>query len=285
MRPRVAIARLLVRAARRMDRAGASGKVWRKVHTPRGARGLRRLARAIHWLALMVMRPDDLVEFSRLAYSHQGGIRAWSSTESVSVGLTEDESALLSHIPRSGARLLLLGMGGGREAVPLARMGFSVTGVDFVPEMVQAAIDYAAREGLQVQSLVQELSALDVPAAGFGVAWLSAGMYSCIPTRTRRLAVLARVRDALRPGGHFMCQFVYIPPSQSARAETIRRAMALLTLGNLSYEPGDMLSSEFIHAFPDAESACDEFAEAGFEVARLQTPQERNRWGALLVKP
>ncbi|HUW09084.1 MAG TPA: class I SAM-dependent methyltransferase [Anaerolineae bacterium] len=43
----------------------------------------------------------------------------------------------------------------------------------------------AERHGLHIEGLVQEISQLAVPAARFDVVWLSAAMYSCVPTRKR----------------------------------------------------------------------------------------------------
>jgi hypothetical protein len=42
---------------------------------------LIRLGRFIQSLALMVMRPDDLVEFSRQTYDKKDHVESWSSDE------------------------------------------------------------------------------------------------------------------------------------------------------------------------------------------------------------
>ena len=53
-------------------------------------------------------------------------------------GLNDDEQKLLAELPEAtGKNLLLLGVGGGREAIPLAGMGFRVTGVDYAAAMVE----------------------------------------------------------------------------------------------------------------------------------------------------
>jgi len=252
-------------------------------------RSMIRLGRLIESLAVMAMRPDDLVEFSRQSYLRPRTVAGWSRSELVEPGLYDQEKALLRHLPVKEGRLLLLGVGGGREAIPLGRMGFAITGVDFIPEMVAKAVENAGRHGIAVEGLVQEISSLDVPEAAYDVAWLSAAMYSCLPTRRRRVAMLRRIRRALRPGGFFVFQFHWSAGDRrSRRLELARRVFAGLTLGNLSYEPGDMLwgGVEFIHGFLSEAELRSEFAEGGFDITHLELPSaERGiRGGAVLRK-
>jgi len=112
-----------------------------------------------------------------------------------------------------------------------------------------------------------------------------AAMYSCVPTRQRRVAMLRRVRQALRPGGHFVCGFHWgTQEEHSSQVERVRRLAAVLSRGNLSYEPGDMLwhQVEFIHGFLSEEALGAEFAAGGFEIVHLQVRAERARGEAVL---
>lgn len=140
-------------------------------------RFLIRLGKFVQSLAVMVMRPDDLVEFGRQMYTRPHNVASWGRPELVYRGLGLNETALLEHLPLKQGRLLLLGVGGGREAIPLAQMGFDVTGVDFVPGMVEKARENAAQRGVRIEGLVQEISKLDVPDGAYDVVWLCAAMY------------------------------------------------------------------------------------------------------------
>jgi SAM-dependent methyltransferase len=246
---------------------------------------LIRLGRFIQSLAIMMMKPDDLVEFSRLDYATPGQLRYWAGEDLVNQGLNPLESALLDMVPVKTGRLLLLCLGGGRDAVALARRGFAVTGVDFVPEIVQQAQENALRHGVQLAGLVQEISQLALPAGSFDIAWLANSMYSCLPTRKRRVAMLQRIRWALKPGGYFFCSFHWEKMNISPRVEYARRIFAFLTLGNLTYEPGDLLvgNQEFIHAFSSEDDLKSEFAQGGFGVLDLKLPESGVEGGALLV--
>jgi SAM-dependent methyltransferase len=244
------------------------------------------LGRFIKSLAVMVMRPDDLVEFSRQYYAKPKELGHWSSEEVVSPGLNPLETALLERVPIRTGRLLVLLVGGGRDAIPLAKLGFAVTGMDFVPEMVQRAQENAARHGIHLDGLIQEVSQLEVPPGSFDFAWLSNSMYSSVPTRTRRVEMLRGIHRALRPGGYFICTFHWDKKVRfSAKVELARKIFAFLTLGNLWYEPGDMLwlNVEFIHAFSSEAELRSEFAEGGFVALDFLIPDSGNEAGAVLI--
>ena len=249
---------------------------------------LIRLGRFIQSLALMVMRPNDLVEFSRQTYASSSMVEDYCREDLMYSGLHPDEQALLAKIQLTGGRLLLLDVGDGREAIPLAKMGFEVTGVDFIPEMVDKAKGNAARHGVKIKGLVQEISKIDVPAGAYDVVWLSAAMYSCVPTRGRRVEMLQRIGKALKPRGYFICLFRWDTSGGPAHIwELARKVVAFLTLGNLWHEKGDTLSNniEFIHAFSQEDEVKSEFAGGGFEVLHLHIAEEILIGGAVLRKP
>ncbi len=248
---------------------------------------LIRLGSFIQSSAIMVMRPDDMVEFTRQTYARPEDVDDWSRSELVDPGLYEEEQALVEKLPHKNGRLLVLGVGGGREAIPLARMGFEVIGVDFIPELVRRAQQNGERRGLKIGGLVQEISKLDVPAGSFSVVWLSAAMYSSIPTRRRRLAMLNKIAKALKPDGYFVCQFAWgAVGNRSQRFGRLHRAVALLTAGYLSFEKGDILflNREFSHEFSSKQELWSEFEAGGFQVMHLEIPGTGSRGGAILRK-
>jgi SAM-dependent methyltransferase len=240
------------------------------------ARFLLQLGDFIRTLPVMVMKPDDLVEFSRQTYARPHNVEAWALDDLVDAGLSDDEQDLLAEASEETGDLLLLGVGGGREAIPLARLGFRVTGVDYIPVMVDRARENAARRGVHIDGLVQEMSQLDVAADAYDVVWLSRAMYSCVPTRARRVDMVRRIARALKPGGFFLCQFHWRPsPPPRGTSELLRRLLAVCTLGNLTYEAGDSLwlNVEFIHEFWSEDTIRSELEEGGLSVVRIQTDQ------------
>lgn len=252
------------------------------------SRLLIRLNKFLESLTVIIMRPDDLIEFSRQTYNEPRNAVAMSQKCNVDQGLYGYEEALLEKIPKKNGTLLLLGVGGGREAIPMARMGFTVTGVDFSPEMVEQARANLVGHGLGIDLLLQEISQLDVPSDSYSIVWLSSAMYSCVPTRNRRVTMLKKIRNGLVPGGYFVCMFFWNPSLKHSRKGLLaRKLISHLTLGNTSYELGDILlhNIEFIHAFSSEKSLRSEFAAAGFKVIQLHLAEERKRGEAVLMKP
>ena len=238
-------------------------------------------------LPVVVMRPDDLIEFSRQNYARPHDVEGWAEDGLVDSGLSADELDLLSAVHEKTGDLLLLGVGGGREAVPLARMGFRVTGVDYVIKMVDRAKENAARRGVQFEGIVQEISKLDVTSNTYHVVWLSRAMYSCVPTRERRVEMVRRIASSLKSGGFFLCQFHWDPRYQlSGKGRFIRQFIAACTLGNTAYEEGDILwgNIEFVHIFTSEDDVRSELEEGGLSVTQIKTDLNSIRGGAICIK-
>ncbi len=250
-------------------------------------RRLVSLARFLQPLALMVMRPDDLVEFSRQKYLTPKSLDDWGQEAFVREGFSPEEEALLDLVPLTKGPALVLCAGGGREAIAFARRGFAVTAVDFAPAMGALTRANAARAQVQVATLVQEISRLEVPPSSFELVWLSATMYSCVPTRFRRVGMLQNLARALQPGGYFLCQFSYDPEMTFSRlGERLKKGIALATRGNLWYEKGDILwrGLEFIHTFTSREEVAQEFAQGGFALLHFCPPTAGDAAGAVLQR-
>lgn len=236
------------------------------------AKLLLKLGAFIKSLPVVIMKPDDLIAFSRNTYAKPVFVERFSEDSLLQTGLSQTELKAIEAIPIKSGNLLLLGVGGGREAIPFTRMGFCVTGVDFIPEMVDRAIENAIRHGVEIQGLVQELSQLDLPEAHFDMVWMSRSMYSSVPTRKRRVDMVHRISRALKPGGAFICQFHHDPNLSSTKNVVLmRRIIAYCVLGNLEYEAGDTLwgNVEFLHAFSSQAELQSEIEDGGLSVVKF----------------
>jgi ubiquinone/menaquinone biosynthesis C-methylase UbiE len=251
------------------------------------SRFLIQLGALIQSLPVLVMRSDDLVEFSRQSYAKLHNLEGWTEDALVDSGLGADELDLLNAVPETTGNLLLLGVGGGREAVPLAKMGFRVTGVDYVAAMVERAKENADHRGTYLEGLVQEISNLDVPSNAYNVVWLSRSMYSCVPTRARRVEMVKRITRSLTPEGYFLLQFHWDPRYHLTRkGRLVRRLIAACFLGNTAFEEGDILwgNIEFVHIFTSEDQVRSELEEGGLSVIRVQTEPNSFRGGAICKK-
>ncbi len=248
---------------------------------------LIRAGRFLQSLAVMAMRPRDLLEFNRRTYASPRSVEGWAEENLVNAGLSDDEKLAIEAIPLQKGALLLLGVGGGREAIPLAERGFDVTGVDFIPDLVERAKQNALRRGFTIKGLVQDIAALDLPEESCDVVWLGGGAYSSVPTRKKRGEMLKRIHGILRPGGYLFCQFLFDPePEIKRRGESFRKIFAWITLGNIRYERGDRLAGqiEFAHFFSSEKEVRAEFTETGFDIVDLRMSSKGHRGNALLKK-
>lgn len=103
---------------------------------------------------------------------------------------------------KPGDSVIDLGCGPGLYAGHLARHGLQVTGVDFSQNSIDYAVEAASREGLAITYRCQDYLELD-DANQFAAALLIYGDF-CPLAPEQRARLLANVRRALKPGGHFV---------------------------------------------------------------------------------
>ncbi len=99
--------------------------------------------------------------------------------------------------PHGGERVLDVACGSGTAALVAARRYCEVTGIDYVPELVERARAQAAAEALEVDFRVADAQALPFPDAAFDVV-LSVYGVQFAPDQRKAASELLRV---CRPGG------------------------------------------------------------------------------------
>jgi SAM-dependent methyltransferase len=97
----------------------------------------------------------------------------------------------------AGTTVLDVATGSGNAALAAARLGCQVTGIDYVPELLQRGRARAAAEGLQVELLEGDAERLPFPDASFDAVLSCLGVMFT-PDQERAAAELLRV---CRPGG------------------------------------------------------------------------------------
>jgi SAM-dependent methyltransferase len=167
----------------------------------RGGRLLRSVPRT--WLDLheaAVSGPDPLADRAdtvREKYDGQAVHYDRLAAAPIDPGLA---ARIVERVPR-GARILVAGSGAGREAFALEQLGYDVTGVDFSPRMVAAAQAEAARRGSTARFLAADLRIHEEAAASCGAVVFTYDVYSFVPGRHDREAMLSRIGRWLAPGG------------------------------------------------------------------------------------
>jgi SAM-dependent methyltransferase len=164
---------------------------------PRLAR-LRRLALDVReaWTG----RPDRSEDPAATVcdkYDSQAALYARGAREGVDQRLLERIRDRVA----SGGRVLVVGSGSGRECFALARAGWSVRGIEFSPSMVALSRDEAERLGLAVDIRRADIREHTEPAGSLDGVVFTYDVYSFLPRRRERVAMLQRMRAWLRPGG------------------------------------------------------------------------------------
>ena len=127
----------------------------------------------------------------------------------------------------AGGRVLVAGSGAGRECFALAARGWQVTGVDFSEPMVEAAKQEALRRGLGVDFELADLRSYDRPGDTLAAVYFTYEVYSFLPAREERLALLAKMARWLAPGGVIFLSARWFEGFYAPAILTLQRAVRL----------------------------------------------------------
>ncbi len=126
---------------------------------------------------------------------------------------TQDIPLYLELAKRQRGPILELACGTGRLAIPLARAGFEVTGLDLSPEMLRIARAKLRQEPPEVRrrvTLVQgDMTSFDLPVAA-RLAFVPFSSFFHLSTREQRAACIATAYRHLADGGLFLVDL--LPP-------------------------------------------------------------------------
>jgi SAM-dependent methyltransferase len=183
-------------------------------------------------------------------------------------GLFGWEEAALDDAFGGCRRLLVLGAGGGREVLALARRGCEADGYECNRALVDYAAEFLPRHGCAatVRYLARdEVPAADAPYDGVIIGWSA---YMLIPGRDRRISLLRRLLPLVRPGGPILLSFW----TRRGDGVRFRVSAAVANLLRVPFrrervETGDALQPNYVHYFTAPELAA-ELREAGWEPHR-----------------
>lgn len=117
------------------------------------------------------------------------------------IAAAEDEiEPLLRLVGKSPRTILDLCCGPGRFAVPLARRGFQVTGVDRTAFFLDKARERAAAEGVAIEWVQEDMRTFARPEA-FDLALSMFTSFGYFDDKDEDLTVLRNIYASLRPGG------------------------------------------------------------------------------------
>ncbi|HWO72474.1 MAG TPA: class I SAM-dependent methyltransferase, partial [Dehalococcoidia bacterium] len=104
---------------------------------------------------------------------------------------------------RAGDEVLDLCCGQGRHAVPLARRGCKVTGLDLSQQYLDLLADAAAKAGVEVETVRSDMREIPFEAR-FDAVINMFSSFGYLETEAEDARVLRAVARALKPGGRFL---------------------------------------------------------------------------------
>jgi len=236
-------------------------------YTDRLLNGLVRVMSAVHegfWLGCL-----SADELNSITAAHYGESQFYTSNEHNLSGFFDWEAEVLGRYFRPGSRVLVAAAGAGREVLALRKGGFEAVGFECSLPLVTAS-----------QKIFDELGQPDpvkywppdrVPSGpashdGLILGWSA---YTHIPTRNRRIAILAGLRKRVPSKSPLILSF-FTRQSDSRREKHVHRMGTLcgffLRGRKEPLELGDRIEwSRFVHRFTKDELE-DELRTAGFRV-------------------
>ena len=148
----------------------------------------------------VIMTPKEILDYTKGAYN-KTLFFDYSNTDYIKRGLFPWEKYVVDKYAVRKGSFLILGAGGGRESIALAKLGYKVLGMDSSENMIRVARENATKEGISIDFLLGDFMDLSLPDRNFDYCMLSSSMYSIIPTRKIRIEVLSKIRSVLKDNG------------------------------------------------------------------------------------
>lgn len=110
-------------------------------------------------------------------------------------------AAVFNSYEKANARVLDIGCGQGRDALPIAARGHAVTGVDISKAGVADMVANASKAGVSITGIVADLNSF-TPSGTFDVIVIDRTLHMLAATDRNRL--LALLVDHIAPGGYLL---------------------------------------------------------------------------------
>jgi SAM-dependent methyltransferase len=181
--------------------------------------------------------------------------------------------------PPKGGAVLDLGCAGGDQARLFSRRGYAVTGVDWVPSLIEYAQAIYLQEGLHGTFIVGDIRNIEYQQC-FDLCVMLSGTFG-FPTAEEDDVVLRKIYQALRSGGYAFID--YLPIEQYSRMQRKRSWHPIEGGYSLAEEWYDPLSSTYrtrhIHILLEGRiiEAADEGGRGADEIIRCYGAQEIER--------
>jgi len=133
-------------------------------------------------------------------YANPQRIKVWGRSL---VQLYEEEALLIQiYFPDQEANILVVGCGGGREALALHQLGYRhISGLDCTPELLAIAEERNAEGGCGINFVLGWAEDMPFADQQFEAVLMFENVYGHITPRAVRQNAMAEARRVLKPGG------------------------------------------------------------------------------------
>ena len=171
----------------------------------------------------------------------------------------------LDAVRRPPGRMLVIGAGVGRECFEFEQAGWSVTGLDFAPQMVEQARQLAEARRSQVEFVLGDIRDDLFAESRFAAAVTTFDVYSFLPERQGRIQALQNVRRWLDPDGVCLLSARLVATRyQRSLAGKFRDGRPWGASHTRWIDGSGALRRSFVQLFSESQVA-QEVADAGFE--------------------
>ncbi len=213
------------------------------------------------WLGLL-----DEQRLAVLDQRHYDGQGEYADDAYNTGGLQPWEARLVAaHFP-PGARVAVVGAGGGREVLALLEAGYDAVGYEPHPGLAAAGARLLAERGRPGRLHACARSGWPAGAEAFDAVLVGWGAYMLVPSRRARVALLAAASAAT--GGTGPVALSYFEMTQPLHRFRAARRVAAPLRALRRAEPvllGDALSPNYVHCF-SGRQVDDEVTAAGLAV-------------------
>lgn len=199
-------------------------------------------------------------------------------SQKAKAGLWKSELAIVKkYFKKRKGSVLDLGCGTGRTSGPLAELGYSVVGIDFIPGF----IEIAKKNHPKVKFCVKDVRKTGFSDSSFDYALFSFNGWEQIPGKNNRLAALEETHRVLKPGG----MFVFTTHKRVLNYSWIKRGfifyfsklfhrkMREIDYGDIFWIRGDNNMFQFIH-ISSLREVKSLLKKAGFKILEIKTTKD-----------